>query len=225
MELSPAQAEAFRLYAEQLLDEGERANLTALRRRDLIERRHFAESLALLARLEALGAIGSPVIDIGTGAGFPGLPMKIVRPWLELTLLEATRKKVHFLERLIARLQLTGVNVVQARAEELGHDLGHRESYALALARAVAPLRILAELALPFLQLGGYLAAPKGSGAAREVREAATALAACGGEVERVEPLEVAGAGAAPTLVLVRKASITPEPFPRRPGIPVKRPL
>jgi len=223
--LSSVQHEQFETYLERLLESRRRANLTSLHDRPSIERRHFGESAALLDALERAGVVESPVIDIGTGAGVPGLPFKITRPELQLTLLETSAKKVRFLQGIVQELGLSGVAVCQARAEDAAHDPAHRGAYTLALARAVAPLRILAELALPFLRFGGYLAAPKGSGVEREVHEATNALAVCGGAVELVERLSVVGPGPPPTLVLVRKAAETPERYPRRAGIPRKRPL
>src|SRR3970282_2086592 len=185
----------------------------------------FLEPLALLAALERLGALGTDVIDIGSGAGFPGVPMKIVRPELRLTLLEANGKRAAFLERLVQRLGLEEVTVVKRRAGGAGPGRDHREAYDLALARAVAPLPVLVEMALPFLRLGGALAAPKGSAARREITEAASALAACGGTVEYVGALDVPETETPPTLVVIRKKSATPARFPRRPGIPAKHPL
>ncbi len=223
--LSSVQHEQFDLYFQGLTAARRRAGLTSLRDRESIERRHFLESIALLSALLDYGVVKSPVIDIGTGAGFPGLPVKIVLPDLEMTLVEATGKKVRFLEETVHLLGLKGVSVLQARAEELAHDSQYRSVYALGLARAVAPLRVLVELALPFLRVGGCLATPKGSGAEREVREAQNALAICGGTVELVKPLELPAAGPRPVLVLVRKSLETPERYPRRPGIPNKRPL
>src|SRR3990172_2559568 len=192
---------------------------------EALQRRHFLEPLALLAALERLGPLGADAIDIGSGAGFPGVPIKIVRPELRLTLLEANGKRAAFLERLVQRLGLANVTVVNQRAEEAAHDGAHREAYDLALARAVAPLPVLVELALPFLRIGGALAAPKGSGARREIAEAASALAACGGAVEYAGALEVPESQTPPILVVVRKESPTPTRFPRRPGIPAKHPL
>jgi 16S rRNA (guanine527-N7)-methyltransferase len=221
--LSAAQLDAFAAYTRLLVREGSRLNLTSLREPEAIEQRHFGESLSLLQALESFEAFASPAIDIGTGAGFPGLPIKIVRPDLKLTLLEATGKKCRFLELVVDTLGLTGVTVINGRAEELAHDPEHRGAYPLALARAVAPLRVLVELALPILRPDGYLAAPKGSAALREVREAATALRLCGGEVTAVQPLDVPEP--APVLVLVRKSAETPDAYPRRAGIPSKRPL
>ena len=212
-------------YATRLLHENRRANLTGARDREAIYRRHFAESLALLAELEATGLLASPLVDIGAGAGFPGLPMKIARPDLDVTLVEATGKKCRFLELMVADLGLAGVRVVQGRAEDLARVAEFRETYPLALARTVAPLPVLLELSLPFIKVGGILAAPKGSAAAREMREAANALTELGGEIVSAERLELPIDGPKPTLVLVRKVSQTSERYPRRAGIPNKRPL
>jgi len=223
--LSSVQHEQFEVYRRQLLGGRRLANLTSLRDRASIERRHFAESLALLNVLERTAVVESPVIDIGTGGGVPGLPFKIARPDLNMTLLEAAAKKVRFLEDTVRELGLGGVAVIQARAEDLAREPDHRGVYALALARAVAPLRILVELALPFLYVGGYLATPKGSGAEREAKEAENAVAVCGGTINSVEPLDLPGPGPLPTLVLVRKTAETPDRYPRRAGIPRKRPL
>jgi len=225
IDLSSVQSKAFETYYEELVSARKRISLTSLRDRESIERRHFLESLALLRAVEDAGALGSPVIDIGSGAGFPGVPIKIARPDLEMTLLEATEKKAVVLGGLIVRLGLSGVRVVHGRAENVAHDRGQREVYTLAIARAVAPLPTLVELALPFVRVGGYLATPKGSAAAREVREAANALRVCGGAIVQMSKLDVPPPGPAPTLVLVRKVAETPERYPRRPGVPSKRPL
>ena len=225
IDLEPHQVEAFRVYQQELLDETPRAALTAITDRETVQRRHFLESLALLIALEQANALGETAIDIGAGAGFPGLPIKILRPNLRLTLLEATAKKAAFLERLVGHLRLPDVTVINARAEELAHHPAHRQAYDLALARAVSPLPTLVELALGFLPIGGFLATPKGSRAGQEVEQAAAALEACGGLVQLVHPLDVPGPGTPPTLVLIRKQSETPDRFPRRPGIPFKRPL
>jgi 16S rRNA (guanine527-N7)-methyltransferase len=223
--MRPGQVEAFRAYLDALAEARPRLRLTALTDPEAVQRRHFLEPLALLAALEEVEPLGESAIDVGSGAGFPGLPIKIVRPALRLTLVEAHGRRAAFLEELVRRLDLKDVTVVKARAEDAARDPRHRESYDLALARAVAPLPVLLELTLPFLRLGGLLATPKGSGARREVREAQAALAALGGFVEAVRPLDTPWAPTPPTLVLVRKVSATPKRFPRRAGIPEKRPL
>lgn len=190
-----------------------------------IYRRHFGESLALLVALEDAGIELSTLIDIGTGAGFPGLPMKVARPDLDVTLVEATGKKARFLETMVDELQLEGVRVLQARAEDLGRESDLREAFALAVARTVAPLPVLLELTLPFVRVGGYLAAPKGSAAPREISESANALSELGGEIVSTAPLDLPIEGPTPTLVLVKKVAPIPDRYPRRAGIPNKRPL
>ena len=223
--MTPDQAAALARYAAMIRAERERTALISRRSLDAIERRHFAESLALAEILEERELLLSPALDIGSGAGFPGLPIKIAHPDLRLTLLESNEKKTAFLERVIAELSLEGAGVVTARAEEAGRLPEHRAAYSLVLARAVAPLRVLAELALPFLAIDGVLAAPKGSAAPREIREAQAALEELGGTVEEAVRLNVPAPGRAPTLLIVRKTGETPERYPRRPGIPRKRPL
>ncbi len=225
LRLAPDKAAALARYAAMIRAARERTALVSRRSLNAIEQRHFAESLALLLALEERGLLLSPALDIGSGAGFPGLPIKIVRPDLRLTLIESKEKKAEFLERVISELSLDGAGVVTARAEEAGRLPEHRAAYALVLARAVAPLPVLAELALPFLAIGGVLAAPKGSAALREVREARAALEELGGSVEEVARLKVPARRRAPTLLIVRKTDETPERYPRRPGIPRKRPL
>jgi 16S rRNA (guanine527-N7)-methyltransferase len=225
IELDRHQLQAFQTYLDELAAARPRLRLTALTDPEAVQRRHFLEPLALLQAIEGSQPLPAAAVDIGSGAGFPGLPIKIVRPKLRLTLVEAHAKRAAFLEQLSRTLGLEGVTVVNARAEDAARDPAHREAYGLALARAVAPLPTLVELALPFLEVGGLLAAPKGSGAPREVREAAAALSALGGYVESVAPLAVPHATVRPTLVLVRKTGPTPDRFPRRAGIPSKRPL
>ncbi|MCS7275744.1 MAG: 16S rRNA (guanine(527)-N(7))-methyltransferase RsmG [Dehalococcoidia bacterium] len=229
LSLSPPQMEAFAIYLDELLRESPAADLTAIDDPHEVQRRHFLESLALGVELERLGLL-SPAeavraIDVGTGAGLPGLPLRIVWPSLRLTLLDSERRKTDFLRRLLSRLNLGDVEVVWGRAEEVARDPRHRQGYDLALARAVAPLPVLAELALPFLRVGGHLVSPKGERVRQEVEEARRALAECGGQVVYLAPLPLPYEGTAPMLLVVRKVAPTPERYPRRPGIPAKRPL
>ncbi len=225
MELTSDQLSAFDLYARRLLEANLRTNLTSTRDRDTVYRRHFVESLALLRVLQERDLVRSPAIDVGSGAGFPGLPIKIARPDVDLTLVEATGKKARFLESIVAELGLAAVTVVDARAEELAHNPVHRGAFRLALARTLAPLPVLLELTLPFLSMEGVLAAPKGGAAQRELRESANALAELGGAIEAAPPMELAMDGPQQTVIIVRKTGPTPERYPRRPGMPSKRPL
>ena len=225
--LSAQQLQQFEDYYHQLIAANRRVNLTSITDYQEVQRRHFGESLAVAAALYRAGVLkpdeGARVLDLGAGAGFPGLPMWIVHSALRLTILEATRKKTAFLERLLARLGLEDVTVITGRAEAVAHEPVHRESHDLVLARAVAPLAVLVELALPFLEVGGSLATPKGSRASQEMAEASRALELCGGRIVSAEPLPSSTPPL--TLVLVEKLAPTPAAYPRRPGIPTKRPL
>lgn len=209
-------------------------NLTSLRDREGIERRHILESLAFGVFLQKHGLIGPlgrfagdkgpDVLDIGTGAGLPGIPLKIAWPEMRLTLLESIGKKCRFLEWARDSLGLTGLEVVEGRAEDFGRDPGRRGQYDLAIGRAVAPLAVLMEYALPALRVGGWLAAPKGSAALRELDEAADAFEALGGRLHDAAPFEPPE-GRRQTVILIEKVAPTPERYPRRAGIPSKRPL
>ncbi|MEO6198003.1 MAG: 16S rRNA (guanine(527)-N(7))-methyltransferase RsmG, partial [Dehalococcoidia bacterium] len=212
-------------YASLILASNQKAGLMSSgTSRDDLYQRHFPESFAVLAALESNNLLNSPVIDIGSGAGLPGVPLKIARPGIGITLLEATQKKAAFLGEVVQELRLTDVTVIRGRAEEIGRDPLHRERYRLAVARSVAPLPVLLELALPLLAVGGVLAAVKGSRMEAEIDASANALATLGGAVEVTLRLEIPLPGP-PMLVIVRKVAETPDAFPRRPGMPNKRPL
>jgi len=222
-QLTSAQRKAFAWYAEELMLWNARFNLTAITERSAIEVRHFLDSLTCLL---ALGpAPSGRVVDVGTGAGFPGLPLKIICPQLDLTLIEATRKKVDFCQHVVKNLGLHGVEVIHARAEDLGHDVNYREQYDYALARAVAPLRVLVEYLLPLLNVEGVAVAQKGETAPAEAHAAEEALRLVGGHVERLIPLELPGVAETRYLVVITKVAATPAKFPRKAGIPSKRPL
>jgi 16S rRNA (guanine527-N7)-methyltransferase len=172
---------AFETYYRELTTWNQRFNLTAITDREGVLVRHFLDSLSCLKVLPwADLAAGARVIDVGTGAGFPGLPLKIVCPGMRLTLLEATRKKVTYLEHIAQVLGLGDVKVIHRRAEELGHDLDHREEHDWALARAVGEMATLAEYLLPLVQVGGAMLAQKGEGAAVEVQASDAAISALG---------------------------------------------
>ena len=197
--------------------------------------KHFLDSLSLLKALRPAGGEaanpagdGGPrlrLMDVGTGAGFPGLPLKIVWPQLQLTLLEATGKKVKFCEHMVDKLKLSGVKVIKARAEEAGQDPAHREQYDWAVARAVAEMPALAEYLLPLVKRGGRALAQKGEGAPAETHAAAGAIKRLGGELEVLIPVELPGIVETRYLVVLKKIAATPPSLPRRPGVPAKFPL
>ncbi|MHB8575948.1 MAG: 16S rRNA (guanine(527)-N(7))-methyltransferase RsmG [Dehalococcoidia bacterium] len=219
--------EAFDRYHRLLAGYGGRFNLTAVLDADGVQRRHFGEALALGAALSDAGLLHADdaVIDIGSGAGFPGLPLKIAWPSLRLALLEATGKKARFLQTVVDELGVTGVQIVQSRAEDAGHSPTLRERFDLVVARAVAPLATLAELTLPFARVGGYVAAIKGSRILAELVEAGAAIAACGGGAPRVVALPGGNGDVRLQLVLIEKQAVTPLSLPRAAGVPNARPL
>jgi 16S rRNA (guanine527-N7)-methyltransferase len=223
LELTPAQIAAFQAYADELRLWNERFNLTAITDPEGIQVKHFLDSLSLLAVLPANPA--GRLIDVGTGAGFPGLPLKIVCPALHVTLVEATGKKVTFCEAVAAKLGLRDVTVVKARAEEIGQDPAHRAQYDWAVARAVAELPVLAEYLLPLVRVGGQAIAQKGQSAPAEVQAAAAAVRALGGQWAQTQPLALPGLPEARYLVVYDKVAPTPPAYPRRVGVPSKSPL
>lgn len=228
LRLTAEQVAAFQRYYEELVAWNQRFNLTAITDYEPVQIRHFLDSLSVLsaapARL-ALSQPGSRAIDVGSGAGFPGIPLKLVCPRLRLTLLEATGKKVGFLEHLIDCLGLQHVTPVHSRAEELAHDPLHREAYDLALARAVAEMAVVAEYTLPFCRAGGWVIAQKGEAGGAEAWAASQAIHLLGGELRQVLPIELPGLPEDRSLVILEKVTPTPPAYPRRPGVPAKRPL
>ena len=223
---TPEHLKAFRIYQEALVDWNQKFNLTAITDDEGVQIRHFLDSISCLSAFDSCKSLARKrVIDVGTGAGFPGLPLKILCPKIKLTLLEATGKKVRFLEHVITLLGLEDVIAIHDRAEALGQAPNHREQYDWAMARAVADLPILTEYLLPFVKVGGHVLAQKGEGAPAEVQRAEHAITALGGHVKRLIPIELQGLAETRYLVLLDKIAATPPQYPRRPGMPSKYPL
>lgn len=225
IDLTPQHLETFRIYYQEILAWNELAGLTTITDEEGVQIQHFLDSLSCLLVLDLLMAGKTRAIDIGTGGGFPGLPIKIVCPQLDLTLLESTRKKVTFLAHIVARLELRQVKVLALRAEEVGQDKKYRESYDIALARAVASLPVLLEYALPLLRVGGMLVAQRGHEARQEVREVQKTLEILGGRVKEIREVNLPTLREPRYLVVIEKVAPTPEKYPRRPGVPAKKPL
>jgi 16S rRNA (guanine527-N7)-methyltransferase len=221
--LTPAQLDAFHWYLDELLLWNTRHNLTAIVEPSEIVVKHFLDSLTILPRLGRAAA--GRVIDIGTGAGFPGLPLRIVAESMQLTLVEATTKKVDFCRAVVSGLSLRRVEVLHARAEDLGHLEDHREVYDVALARAVAAMPVLVEYLLPFVRVGGRVLAQKGEGGPAEAQQAEAAIRLLGGRLRQILPVELPGVAEARYLLEIDKIAATPEGYPRRAGVPTKRPL
>jgi 16S rRNA (guanine527-N7)-methyltransferase len=210
--------ERFTNYRDLLLSANERFNLTRITDPDEIEVRLFADSLSLVPQLPT---DATSLLDIGSGGGVPGLALAIVRPDIDVTLLDATAKKVRFLAETAEALGLDRVTALHGRAEELARDRQHRERYGAVTARAVARLVTLVELALPFVTVGGCAILPKGSAAADELSEARYAIGVLGGRARPLVSTPVEGT----TLVVIDKRKPTPAAYPRTTGVPNRSPL
>lgn len=221
--LTPAQIAALETYAHELLQWNRRFNLTAIRDPEGVRVRHFLDSLTCWIAMRHQPP--QRVVDVGTGAGFPGLPLKIVFPSIQLTLIESVGKKVRFCRHMVEKLQLQDVQVIHARAEEVGRMPAHREQYDWAIARAVAQMPILAEYLLPLVRVGGRMLAQKGESGPAEAQAAEHAFRLLGGRLHRLFPIQLPGVAEDRYLVVVDKVVTTPERYPRRVGIPAKRPL
>lgn len=229
--LNAEQQRQFELYYQELVAWNERLNLTTITGYEEVQVKHFLDSLVSLPLLaEELGLslpLGKPLrlVDVGSGAGFPGLPLKIASPQLDVTLMDGTQKKVHFLQEVIAGLGLPSTQVVSGRAEELGRKAEHRDHYDLVTARAVAPLNVLAEYLLPLVRPGGLAVIYKGPGAPQEFMEARQAIKLLAADAVRLAPVEVPFLGEKRFVLLVKKLRPTPSQYPRGQGLARKRPL
>ncbi len=221
--LSQSQLNAFEWYEKELLAWNERFNLTAIREAEAIHTKHFLDSLSCALALN--GNRTGALIDIGTGAGFPGIPLKILLPHIQLTLVESIGKKADFCRHVVTSLGFEDVQVLQNRAEEIGQDDNHREKYNWAVARAVANLNILAEYLLPLVQVGGIMIAQKGEGGPMEAQQAEKALRLLGGHIKSVRRVEIPGIAEERFLIIIEKLAATPPQYPRRTGTPAKKPL
>lgn len=221
--LTRQQIRALEIYERELLDWNTRINLTAIHNPKEIRSKHFLDSLSCLLVLR--DSLMERVIDVGTGAGFPGLVLKIVVPVMQLTLVDSVGKKADFCRHLAKVLSLEGVDIIQDRAEALGQNLIYRQQYDWALARAVANLSVLAEYLLPLVRVGGGMLAMKGESAPAEAHTADHAIHILGGHLRQLVPVTLPGVAEGRYLVVADKVATTPDSYPRRTGIPAKRPL
>jgi 16S rRNA (guanine527-N7)-methyltransferase len=221
--LSAAQIRKYEAYYSLLIEWNEKINLTAITEPEQVAVKHMIDSLSCWD--EKIFTENASVIDVGTGAGFPGLPLKIWQPSLSLTLMDSLNKRIKFLQTVADSLELGGVASVHARAEEAAKNKIYRAAYDIAVSRAVARLNILAEYCLPFVKTGGWFVALKGSKYQEEADEAERAVKILGGRIEKIVPIKLPRLDDGRAVIYVRKIKDTPKSYPRKAGTPEKNPL
>jgi 16S rRNA (guanine527-N7)-methyltransferase len=227
IELDARQVRQFELYYQELLKWNKKINLTAITDYSSVQVKHFLDSLTITLALpeEEIERPDFNIVDIGTGAGFPSVPLKVLFPQTRLVLIEPTTKKTAFLHHIIYKLELENVEVLNNRAEEAAHLPLYREQFALVLSRAVALLPTVVELTLPFCQIGGRFIAQKKGESDQEINRAKEAIAALGGKLDHIKKIELDEFNDARYLVIIDKIYPTPSKYPRRPGLPRRRPI
>lgn len=218
--LDEAQIDALEIYKNLLVEWNEKINLTAITEPREIAVKHFLDSLSAIST----GFVNGKVIDVGTGAGFPGLVLKVAKPEISLTLLDSLNKRINFLKEVASELSLDGIEFVHARAEDAAR-LSHRGSYDTVVSRAVANMTVLSELCIPFLKVGGRFLALKGPLADEELENAKRAIHILGGEVEDVFNVDIPYSELSHKIIIIKKVRQTPIQYPRKAGVPTKNPL
>ncbi len=224
LRLTKDQIEALKIYEEELLTWNERISLTAIRDAEGVRIKHFLDSLTILLAWDRQTPPKN-LIDVGTGAGFPGLVLRLVWPATQVTLVESVHKKADFCAHIVEKLGLEGVTILPERAETVGQNPAHRQSYDLAVARAVARMPILMEYLLPLVHRNGMVMAMKGESAPVETQEAENAIRLTGGRLNRLVHIQLPGVVEERFIVVVNKIAHTPDEYPRRTGAPAKNPL
>ena len=223
LKLTESQISDFNVYYELLVEWNQKINLTALTSPEDVAVKHIIDSLSCFK--QELFKPGTTLIDVGTGAGFPGLPLKIYYPELKLTLLDSLNKRVKFLQLVVDKLNLNGVEVIHARSEEVARQKKYREKFDLASARAVARLPILAEYCLPFVKVGGTFIALKGRQYEEEMTEADKAVKVLGGKIAEAVPVKLPGLEDKRAVIYIEKIKKTPAVYPRKAGTPERNPI
>lgn len=218
-DLNDKQIEKFKTYFDLLIEWNNKINLTSIVEENEVITKHFADSLSILKYIKN----NSKIIDVGTGAGFPGIPLNISNNTLEITLLDSLNKRINFLNLIIEKLNLENIETIHGRAEDFGHDIQHREKYDYAVCRAVAKLNVLVEYMLPYLKVGGTFICMKGPNIEEEIEIAQKALKIIGGKIEKIESFELEGNQR--NIIIIKKEKNTPKNFPRKSGVPSKQPI
>ena len=221
IKLNGEQIEKFYTYMNLLIDWNEKINLTAITKPEEIILKHFVDCLTIANYIEG----NSKLIDMGTGAGFPGVPLKIYRNDLKIVLADSLNKRLNFLNEVIGTLKLNNIETIHARAEELGRNKGYREKFDIATSRAVANLSTLSEYLLPFIKVGGKCICMKGADIDGELNNAKKAIEVLGGKVVGKEVFNLPQSDLGRSIIVIEKTKNTPGKFPRKPGTPAKEPI
>jgi 16S rRNA (guanine527-N7)-methyltransferase len=234
IEISELQMNQFDLYYETLIEWNQFMNLTGITEYEDVLIKHFADSVAINKAIENLNITQNEstffnselkIIDVGTGAGFPGIPLKIAFPEIKVCLLDSLNKRVKFLDEVIQKLQLTNIHAVHGRAEEFARNADYREQYGLAVSRAVANLASLTEYCLPYVKKGGYFIAYKSGDINEEAANAKKAIGILGGEIVDIYKFIIPQTDIERSFVVIRKNERTPKKYPRKAGLPTKEPI
>ena len=215
------QLEMFYKYMQLLLKWNEKINLTAITDENEIILKHFVDSLTVLKYIKE----NDKIIDVGTGAGFPGIPIAIMMPNVKITLLDSLNKRINFLNEVIKELDLKNVETIHSRSEDCGKDMLYREKYDIAIARAVANLSTLSEYLLPFVKIGGKMICMKGSEIEEELKNAQYAIKVLGGKIIARDEFTLPESDIKRNIIIVEKEQYTPKMYPRKAGLPAKEPI
>lgn len=223
--LSQLQIDQFYQYYELLIEWNKVMNLTAITSMEDVITKHFIDSISLGKVVDFVDKGSLKVIDVGTGAGFPGIPLKIAYPGLYITLLDSLNKRVKFLDEVIAQLRLGDINAIHGRAEDFGKDKKYREQFDICVSRAVANIATLSEYCVPFVKVGGMFVSYKSGKIDEELMNGKKAIEALGGKLEKVEKFQLVGTDAERSFVMIGKVGHTAGRYPRKAGLPQKEPL
>lgn len=213
----------FMLYKDLIKEWNEKINLTAIKEDEAIVKKHFIDSMKVFKFDQLKNA--KNVIDIGTGGGFPGIPMKIIKPEVNIVLLDSLNKRIIFLDEVIKRLDLKNIKAIHGRAEDFAQQKQYREKFDVAVSRAVANLTVLSEYCIPYVKVGGYFVAMKGPAVEEEIKASKNAIRMLGGQIEHIEKVQIEGSDLNHNLVIIKKVSQTHTKYPRKAGMVTKVPL